>query len=115
MMNPRILTVEVLRNGELLHLALELDYSGGDDKSVNLVQLVRNKLADQALAIQVHISDERPQEEVNWRRIALQLENKMLKTTLDTLRDHNKYILINTTHRYGPPYHDVDDRCLCYV
>jgi len=104
-MDPRILTVEVLRNGNLMHLALELDYSGRD-KSVDMVQLVRNKLADQALNIQVHISDERPQKEVNWQRIALQLENTTLKTSLDTLRDQNKYIIINTTYRYGPAHHD---------
>ena len=104
-MDPRILTVEVLRNGNLMYLALELDYNGRD-KSVDLVQLVRNRLVDQALNIQVHISDERPEKEVNWQRIALQLENKTLTTSLDTLRDQNKYIIINTTYRYGPAYHD---------
>ena len=104
-MDPRILTVEVLRNGNLMHLALELDYSGRD-KSVDLVQLMRNRLVDQAINIQVHTSDERPQKEVNWQRIALQLENTTPKTSLDALRNQNKYIIINTTYRYGPAYHD---------
>jgi len=108
-MTERLLTVEILREGELLYKELELDYNAGGDKvkCVNLLQLVRDRLADQAVNMQVHISDKRPTKEINWRHVILQLENATEKTTLDKLRDEEKHIIINTTYRSAPIYRDV--------
>ena len=113
----RVITVELLRNGELLYRNLELDYGGGggDTESVNLLQVVRDRLCNQEINMQVHISSERPTREINWRHVILQPENSMEKSTLDKLRDEEKHIIINTTYRSGPVYRDVmADRCLLY-
>lgn len=110
-MTERLLTVEILREGEVHEKEAELDYDKGGD----LLQLVRDRLCDPALNIQVHISDARPTREINWRHVALQLENSMEKSTLDKLRDDAKYVIINTTYRRTPIYRDVmAERCELY-
>lgn len=116
-MTERLLTVEILREGEVHEKEAELYYNkGGDEiKCVNLLQLVRDRLCDQTLNMQVHISDARPTREINWRHVILQLENSTAKSTLDRLRDDAKYVIINTTYRRVPIYRDVmAERCDLY-
>ncbi len=94
------LIVDILQNAQPLLSNVVLSYGEELSDHVDLVALVREKLADPKANIQLFTALEKPEcGEVNWRMLAIQSRNRMSKTTLDLLRD--QYIAINVVYQYG--------------
>lgn len=110
----RILSVELLREGQLSLRCLELDYD--QDKTsdtIDLVGLIQDAIMDVSVHIQVYVSKERPTCEVGWRDLPLMARNVVAKDVLERMNE--KYVTINVTRRSGTPYRDVDERFLTRV
>ena len=114
-MDEQTLYVEILRNGLTEYTNYEIPYGKVKGNEVDLVQWLRDALQDQRLSMQIHVSDNRPTTEVNWRTQFLNVDSKVYKKeVLDRLRA--SYVTINMSTRKGPVYREfaeIDIRVKC--
>lgn len=95
-----VLTVDILQKAQPLLTGVKLRYGDSLSDRVDLVTLVREKLADPRANIQLFTAPEKPLcGEVKWPLLSVQSRNRMSKETLDMLSE--QYVLINVVYDYG--------------